>query len=145
MKFACLFTMAVCGLLSSCATSPGEPAAPAVTKETPSVPGGEAGKGLAPRSIAGTRLAYTDLHSRNVYHFSADGKYVFEYVHVSGSDSGEREGRYQYRVTSPDVAVLDCGDSEVITLRFDSATTAIGTIEGDVRKYLFRLSVPAGN
>lgn len=143
MKLPCFFSAVLCILLGSCST-PGEPSVASAATETSTTPVKEAAGGFAPRSLAGASLSYTDLHSRNVYRFSADGKFTFEYVHVSGTDSGEREGRYQYKVTGPNTAVVDCGETEVITLRFDSATTAIGTIEGDARKYVFKLSRPAG-
>jgi hypothetical protein len=147
MKLPHLFTAALfCALLSSCAT-PADPVTPPATPEKlPAPPAGQptASNSMAPRSLAGTKMSYTDLHSRNVFTFFANGTFQFDYIHHSGTDTGGRSGRYRYKITSPNNAVIDCGDDEVISLRFDSPLTATGTIEGDLRPYRFTLTRAAG-
>ncbi len=94
------------------------------------------GENLVPKSVAGMKMKYSDLHGNYTYTFASDGTYSW----ISTRDHEKpdtRKGRYQWKVKGNDKAVLDCGDDEVFTLTFDSPTHARGTVTDDVRVYRF--------
>lgn len=129
-------------LLSACGPS-GAPEAAAL--ETPRPPAAVVtDNGMAPRSIAGSKLHYSDLHSRNTYEFRLNGTFVFDYVHHGSGDAGQRDGTYRYRITSPGKARVDFGDGDFMLMEFDTPLSGTCVFDGDVRRYGFTLTRPDG-
>jgi len=123
------------GIAIVACSSPADPAAPATSGN----PASAADKGMAPKVLAGSRLRYSDLHSRNTYTFKPDGKFVFDYVHHGSGESGGRDGGYRYRVTSPGKARVDFDDGDFMLMEFDSPLSGTCVFDGDVRRYGFTI------
>lgn len=115
---------------------------PAEARPLPLAPASNNGE--APRILAGSKLHYSDLHSRNTYDFRKDGSFVFDYVHHGSGDAGERDGTYRYRVTAPGRARVDFDDGDFMLMEFDSPLSGICVFDGDVRRYGFTLTRPDG-
>lgn len=107
-------------------------------------PASAADNGTAPRNLAGSRLNYSDLHSRNTYTFKPDGKFLFDYVHHGSGDSGGRDGGYRYRITAPGKARVDFDDGDFMLMEFDSPLSGTCVFDGDVRRYGFTITRPDG-
>jgi hypothetical protein len=130
----------VLGIALVACTAPADPASPATSGN----PAPTAEKGMAPKVLAGSRLHYSDLHSRNTYTFKTDGKFVFDYVHHGSGDSGGRDGGYRYRVTAPAKARVDFNDGDFMLMEFDSPLSGTCVFDGDVRRYGFTITRPDG-
>lgn len=138
INLLCLLTTAFSIALVAC-TAPTDQASSA-TAGNPAA----AGKGMAPKVLAGSRLHYSDLHSRNIYTFKPDGKFVFDYVHHGSGDRGGREGGYRYRVSAPGKARVDFDDGDFMLMEFDRPLSGICIFDGDVRRYGFTITRPDG-
>lgn len=124
--------------LAACTTGPaGSP--PSENGTAPA-----ADNGTAPRDLAGSRLNYSDLHSRNTYDFNGGGRFVFRYVHHGSGDAGERDGTYRYRIEGPGKARVDFGDGDFMRMEFDTPLSGTCVFDGDVRRYGFTLTRPDG-
>lgn len=121
-------------------SEPADPAAPATSGNRASA----ADNGMAPKVLAGSRLHYSDLHSRNTYTFKPDGKFVFDYVHHGSGESGGRDGGYRYRVTAPGKARVDFDDGDFMLMEFDSPLSGTCVFEGDMRRFGFTITRPDG-
>lgn len=100
--------------------------------------------GAAPNILAGSKLLYSDLHSRNTYEFKTDGSFIFDYVHHGSGDSGRRDGTYRYRITGPGKARVDFDDGDFMLLEFETPLSGICVFDGDVRRYGFSITRPDG-
>lgn len=130
----------VLGAAAVACTAKNGPAAP----ESPLSPASTADNGTAPTSLAGSRLHYSDLHSRNTYTFEPDGKFHFDYVHHGSGDRGGRDGGYRYRITAPGKARVDFDDGDFMRMEFDSPLSGTCVFDGDVRRYGFTITRPDG-
>lgn len=92
---------------------------------------------LAPASIAGFKMDYSDLHGTYEYTFSADGTYHADIRHSSGPKETPRNGKWIWERKTARDAVLVLDASETLTLRFTTHDHANGTFDGDVRPYAF--------
>jgi hypothetical protein len=94
---------------------------------------------MAPASLAGRQLKYSDNHGRNVYTFFPDGRYRFAWLSQNESLADSREGRFHYSATKTNDALIRFENEPQITLRFTEPGLATGTIEGDWRIYQFHI------
>ncbi len=95
---------------------------------------------LAPASIAGYRMDYSDLHGIYRYSFSADGTYHAAIRHLSGSSETPRDGRWKWERKDYNAAVLVLDGSETLDLTFTTDDHANGTFQGDARPYAFEFT-----
>lgn len=126
----------VLGAAAVACTATNGPAAP----DSPLSPASTADNGTAPKILAGSRLHYSDLHSRNTYTFKPDGKFLFDYVHHGSGDRGGRDGGYRYRITAPGKARVDFDDGDFMLMEFDSPHSGTCVFDGDVRRYGFTIT-----
>ena len=94
---------------------------------------------MAPASLAGCQLKYSDNHGRNIYTFFPDGRYRFAWLSQNESLADSREGRFHYSATKTNDALIRFENEPQITLRFTEPGLATGTIEGDWRIYQFHI------
>jgi len=92
---------------------------------------------LAPASMAGFGMDYSDLHGSYKYSFSADGTYRADIHHASGSRETTRSGTWKWTRKSPSDAVLVLDGAKTLNLKFTTFDHANGTVEGDLRLYAF--------
>jgi hypothetical protein len=71
--------------------------------------------------------------------FSKDGTYSFV-TRRENEKPDARKSSYKWRVRDSRNAVLDLGDDEVYSLKFQSPTQATGQVTDDVRTYKFTFS-----
>lgn len=92
---------------------------------------------IVPKSIAGMKMKYSDLHGDYVFIFAKDGTYSW----TSGREGEKPEqrdgGKYQWHVKGTRDAVLELAENDTYTLTFDSPTHAKGKVTDDVRTYSF--------
>ena len=93
-------------------------------------------EGIVPKSLAGMKMKYSDLHGHYTYVFAGDGTYSWKSTREHEPPE-MRKGSYKWTVTGDRHATLDCGEDEVFTLSFDSPSHAKGTVTDDVRVYSF--------
>jgi len=94
---------------------------------------------MAPPSLAGRQLKYSDNHGRNIYTFFPDGRYRFAWLSQNESLADSREGRFYYSTTKTNEARIRFENEPQITLRFTEPGLATGTIQGDLRTYQFHI------
>ena len=94
---------------------------------------------MAPASLAGRQLKYSDNHGRNIYTFFPDGRYRFAWLSQNESLADSREGRFHYSTTKANEALIRFENDPQITLRFTKPGLATGTIQGDLRIYEFHI------
>ena len=94
---------------------------------------------MAPTSLAGCQLKYSDNHGRNIYTFFSDGRYRFAWLSQNESLADSREGRFHYSTTKINEALIRFENDPQITLRFTKPGLATGTIQGDLRIYEFHI------
>ena len=94
---------------------------------------------MAPASLAGSQLKYSDNHGRNIYTFFPDGRYRFAWLSQHESLADSREGRFHYSTTKTNEAQIRFENEPQITLRFTKPGLATGTIQGDLRIYQFQI------
>jgi len=94
---------------------------------------------MAPASLAGRQLKYSDNHGRNIYTFFPDGRYRFAWLSQNESLADSREGRFYYSTTKINEARIRFENEPQITLRFTEPGLATGTIQGDLRTYQFHI------
>ena len=94
---------------------------------------------MAPASLAGSQLKYSDNHGRNFYTFFPDGRYRFAWLSQNESLADSREGRFHYSTTKTNEALIRFENEPQITLRFTKPGSATGTIQGDLRIYEFHI------
>jgi hypothetical protein len=94
---------------------------------------------MAPASLAGRQLKYSDNHGRNIYTFFPDGRYRFAWLSQNESLADSREGRFYYSNTKTNEARIRFENEPQITLRFTEPGLATGTIQGDLRTYQFHI------
>ena len=99
----------------------------------------EKGDGIVPKSLVGLKMKFTDLHGKYTVSFSDDRTYSF--VTTRENEKPDmRKGSYKWHVKDNRNAVLDLGDDEVYSLKFQSTTQATGQVTDDVRTYKFTFS-----
>jgi hypothetical protein len=94
---------------------------------------------MAPASLAGSQLKYSDNHGRNIYTFVPDGRYRFAWLSQNESLADSREGRFHYSTTKANEALIRFENDPQITLRFTKPGLATGKIQGDLRTYQFHI------
>jgi hypothetical protein len=94
---------------------------------------------IAPASLSGSQLKYSDNHGRNIYTFFPDGRYRFAWLSQNESLADSREGRFHYSITKTNEALIRFENEPQITLQFTKPGLATGTIQGDVRIYQFQI------
>lgn len=120
IKFACLLL-----LIATCSASAGSLAGKE-DRET----------NVVPKSVAGLKMKYKDLHGSYVCSFSSDGTYSFSSQRANEQPE-IRTGKYQWQVKGNRIAFLSLSEDEVYTLTFESQTKASGKVKDDVRTYYF--------
>jgi hypothetical protein len=90
---------------------------------------------LVPKSIAGMKMKYSDLHGNYTVVFKEDGSYSFLTAR-EGEKPEERTGKYKWQVKGSNSAKLDL-DDETYALKFHSPGQATGQVTDDVRTYKF--------
>jgi len=95
---------------------------------------------MAPASLAGCQLKYSDNHGRNIYTFFPDGRYRFAWLSQNESLAESREGRFHYSIMKTNEALIRFEHEPQITLRFTKPGFASGTIQGDLRIYEFQIA-----
>ncbi|MFM8656366.1 MAG: hypothetical protein ACKOD5_04455 [Chthoniobacterales bacterium] len=93
--------------------------------------------GAAPRDVNGMKLEFADLHSTNTYEFLPGGRYRFTAVSQNGLRADRREGSFAYSPSGRTARISL--DDETLHLVFEDPAGGTCTVEGDVRRYHFRL------
>ena len=94
---------------------------------------------MAPASLAGSQLKYSDNHGRNIYTFFPDGRYRFAWLSQNESLADSREGRFHYSITKTNEALIRFENEPQIMLQFTKPGLARGTFQGDLRIYQFHV------
>lgn len=100
--------------------------------------------GMAPRTLGGSQLHYSDNHGKNTYTFFEDGRFKFTTQAHNKASVDSHEGHWQYAITSPSHSIVTFDNDQPIRLTFSDPLTASGTIEGDQRTYKFTITRPDG-
>jgi hypothetical protein len=94
---------------------------------------------MAPASLAGRQLKYSDNHGCNIYTFFPGGRYRFAWLSQNESLADSREGRFHYSTMKKNETLIRFENEPQITLRFTKPGLATGTIQGDLRTYQFHI------
>jgi hypothetical protein len=103
----------------------------------PSAQAAPESRSIVPKSIAGMKMKYSDLHGNYVFSFAEDGTYSWTSGREGEKPEQRESGKYQWHLKSAGNAVLELSGNDTYTLTFDSPTHAKGNVTDDVRTYSF--------
>ena len=92
---------------------------------------------IVPKSIAGMKMKYSDLHGHYVFIFASDGTYSWTSSREGEKPEQRDGGKYQWHVKGMRDATLELSGHDTYTLTFDSPAHAKGKVTDDVRTYFF--------
>ncbi len=95
---------------------------------------------LAPKSISGYRMDFSDLEGTHEYRFSKNGTYAEKCTPEGTSKSTVKSGQWKWTKNRPSRAILTLDDSETLRLTFTTDDHANGLFDGDDRIYAFEFS-----
>lgn len=95
---------------------------------------------LAPESVSGYRMDYSDLHGIYTYRFLENGSFRAEIKYSNGNAEAPRNGKWIWERTDYNKAALTLDGSETLNLTFTTDDHANGTFAGDKRLYAFEFT-----
>ena len=95
---------------------------------------------LAPASVSGYRMDFSDLDGTHEFLFAADGTYSEKCTPADVSQATAKSGNWKWTRQSPSTAVLILDGSKTVDLKFTTDDHANGTISGHSRLYAFEFT-----
>ncbi len=95
---------------------------------------------LAPASVAGYRMDFSDLEGTHEYRFAADGTYTEKCTPADVSQATTEAGEWKWTRSSPSDATLTLDENKIVNLKFTTDDHANGTFSGQKRLYAFEFT-----